>query len=111
MNWENVKAGDTVKIKYKDNATVQGAVIGISQYAGHTFVSVGGLGMSIQNCELLEHTPGYKDGDIGVYTSDQAIYVGIYDSKAAGFRTSTLEYSAVMFRHRPGIKIVGNING
>lgn len=112
LSWNDVREGDKVKVKHERGATIEGIYEG-QEYGNLCLIS--GLNCHIGRLELLEHTPTFKNGDIGVVTSDStgSNFVGIYldgtfYSSDSNYRTKIHTLDA---HEGYTIKVVGNIYG
>ena len=110
-SWNNVREGDKVKVKHDQGAVIEGTYG--EGYGDVCFIS--GLYFNAETLELLEHTPSFKNGDIGVITSHStgSNFVGIYIDGTFYSSDSSCHVKV----HTPigstgwDIKIVGNVYG
>lgn len=113
MNWTDVKIGDTVTVKTK-GVTLTGPVVKWwGTQTDVTQLTVGDITVYPYLSELVEHKPGFKDGDIVVFASPiTGTWVGIYDSEERMFYDNSEEdnrtalFSDVI---SGDITIIGNI--
>lgn len=110
LSWKNVHDGDSVKVKHEEGAIIEGIYGG----EGHrTDIVISGLFYNRSYLELLEHTPSFKNGDIGVITSHYTgnNFVGIYNDGAFWSSDSNTRTKIHSLAYGEGhiTKIVGNV--
>lgn len=115
MNWNDIKKGDTVKVMYGD-LEISGEVPQVTDKA----IRVGTPGLYFMEDEvsLLEHNPGFRDGDVAIITTpfSDRDWVGVYDSESRKFTTGVGGAGHVIHqigysdRHVSSIKVIANVN-
>lgn len=108
--WDEVKIGDTVTIQHEGGGQLTGEILVTTEF----YARIGGFSFGKENAQIIEHKPGYLDGDIGVCVSPYTgTWVGIYNEQSGRFHENAKsEIGKAVFTPSAGkkITIVGNIN-
>lgn len=115
MNWNDIRDGDTVKVRYGD-LEISGEITQARE--GSIRIGDPGLYFREGDVTLLEHNRNFRDGDVAIITTNSPgrDWVGIYDSESRKFTAGAHGVGHVVHqlgysdRQVASIKVIANVN-